>query len=121
MKNILIIAVIVTFLSSFNSFGQTESTIKYYYAQVFITETSQGKNARINFGEDYPIIVDQKDEITKKVSSFKNVIDIMNYLSDQDWEYVENDFEIRVMNDNVRESSSVFSYYTFKKVKPQIN
>lgn len=119
MKYHLFFTAVVIFMLTLNSFGQEEKTREYCYAQVFITETSQGKSVIMNFGEEYPIQVEQKDEISKKVSSYKNIVDIMNYLSDQGWEFVEHDFEIRVMSDNVRSSSHVFSYYTFRKAKVQ--
>ena len=69
--------------------GQTNSTGKYYYAEVIFEQSNMNskiKSSNINFGTDYSIQVEKKDEIISKVSSLKSVVDVKNYLSDIGWE-----------------------------------
>lgn len=89
-------------------FGQTNSASKYYYAEVtlHIGGFNKHKSTSISFGTDYSIPVEKKTEISEKVNTLKEGVDIKNYLNEMGWEYV--DIVSMVFNDMV-------VVYTFRK------
>lgn len=47
------------------------------------------KETSFNIGTDYPVTIENKDEMKKKVSTYKDGMDVTNYLADLGWEYLD--------------------------------
>ncbi len=92
-----------------NSFSQ--SATKYTYAEVSIKYGGSGghKETSFNIGSDYPVTIENKDEIKKKISTFKDGVDVTNYLADQGWEYLDKQI--------ILSTYVTFYVYTFRKPK----
>ncbi|OFY51336.1 MAG: hypothetical protein A2W85_03680 [Bacteroidetes bacterium GWF2_41_31] len=118
MKKLFFLLVITTVLICSSTFGQSQTQNKFYYAEAVMASTSDGIGCNIDFGKDYVIPVEKKDEIIKKIREFKNGVDIVNYLSDLGWEYVDKQvvFEV-VPRINYQAVQSRYWIYTFRKLK----
>lgn len=91
MKKKLFLLTIITIFISVMTFAQAPLSGKYNYAEVTIRlgGFNKHKGTSINFGTDYSFPVEKKEEIVTKVNSFKEAVDIKNYLSEKGWEYVD--------------------------------
>ena len=109
MKKILSLITIITIMMSSVTFGQGGNP-KYAYAEVtlHIGGFNKFKSIAISFGVDYPSQAEKKEEITGKIMSFKESVDIKNYMNDMGWEYVD--------QQNMLFADMVV-VYTFRKVK----
>lgn len=110
MKKKLLSGIIILFFLSVVCYGQTNTPGKYAYAEVtlHIGAFNKHKTTAISFGTDYPAQVEKKEEITGKIISFKEGVDIKNYMNDMGWEYV--DQQNLLFNDMI-------VVYTFRKPK----
>lgn len=115
MKKIFLLITIVSICMISKTFGQSELTDKYYYAEVLLSEQpSTGITIIPNFGKDYPSLDEKKEEIIIKVKEFTNGVDIMNYMSDLGWEYVGKQVQWQY---GINKTAITRSYYTFRKIK----
>jgi len=114
MKKLFFLLAIVSTCMVSNTFGQTESTDKYYYVEVILSEQLKGVYTITSFGVDFPTIDEKKDEMIKKLEVLKNGVDILNYMSDLDWVYVDKQVQY-IFGQN--QTSITKSFYTFRKIK----
>lgn len=117
MKKLLFLLVITTVLIPSNIFGQSNSTDKYIYSEALLVSSSNGIQSSISFGQDGIIQVEKKDEIIKKIKEFKDGVDIMNYLSNLDWEYVDKQVQFQIINNGRNITTTIYWFYTFRKKK----
>ena len=74
----------------------------------------------IDFGKNIEVLIENKDEIIKKVNSLTNGQDILNYMTDKNWEYVDKQVICVVLpyvNNNIMTSWNYI--YTFRKQKSE--
>lgn len=107
--------VITTLIISQNIFAQSSSTDKYIYAEALLVSSSDGIKSSISFGQDGMIQIEKKDEILKKITEFKDGVDIMNYMSNLDWEYVDKQIQFQIINDGRTITTTIYWFYTFRK------
>ena len=100
---------------SLNSLGQTVSVEKYYYAEVLQVTSSGKMETVISFGAKNIFPVENKEEIVKKITECIEPTDIMNYMGDYGWEYVDNSIQLKIINDGRTISTTVYRHYFFKK------
>ncbi len=88
-----------------------DGSFSYTYSEVQIRYNALGKHksTQLNFGDEYPIEVNQKKELQDKVATFKNEIDVMNYLSDNQWECFDSQI--------ILSTSVTFYIFYFRKPK----
>lgn len=104
-KRILLLTLMV--LSTL-TFGFSQDTgKKYQYVVVTIEAASTGKwkETAVDFGTDYPVVIDKKDEIITKIKTFHDGVDVLNYLGSMGWEYIDRQILF----------SNTFYVYTFRK------
>ena len=94
MKNVGMILSICLLLCCFQSaFTQTEKDIKFVYCELVGTQKflSQKVTIVVDFGEEKNVWKDNrlKDEVTGKVQVFNSMVDALNYMGDNGWEFVQ--------------------------------
>lgn len=104
-KRIVLFTVIILTISTF-SFSQN-TVKKYQYVVVTIEAGTSGKwkQTEADFGTDYPVAVDKKEEMIAKIRTFHDGVDVLNYLGSMGWEYTDRQILF----------SNTFYVYTFKK------
>ena len=83
---------LVIFLAS-SLISNAQENTEYQYCELVGTMKlfSLKVNVSVDFGEDTKWFADTriKDEITGKAASFNSMIDALNYMSTDDWEFVQ--------------------------------
>jgi hypothetical protein len=100
-----------------DSFGQSNVPPKYIYAEAWVNQTPSGLTCSIDFGNENITPIDKKDEIIKKVAAYKNPTDIMNYMNDLGWEYLDKIVILHTKEENGRINTSLYWILTFRKLK----
>ena len=93
--------------------GQAKSTDKntYVFAEAMIRWNGFQKwmTTELDLGTNFNIVDTKREEIQNKVRAMKNGVDIMNYLSEEGWEYVDKQI--------VWLTNTSWCVYTFRKLK----
>jgi len=84
---------------------------KYEFAEAMIRWNGFGKwmTTEIDFGTSVNIADAKREEIQNKVRLMKNGVDIMNYMSEEGWDYVDKGL--------VYLQNTSWCVYTFRKLK----
>ena|ERR1035437_9822269 len=119
--------VISTFLISFDTYGQSRTPDKYYYAEVRMavntSAVTEGEiTVSVDFGKNYPSIEPAKLQLlATKIKTFKNGVDILNCMGDEGWEYIDKQVQHESMNISsktiIAYSHNIYISYTFRKQK----
>lgn len=97
MKKIILLAVMIVSMSFiFNISAQTPSdstTSKFVYCELVGTQKflSTKVTVSVDYGEETSFFKDtrMKDEQTGKVKSFNSMVDALNYMGNNGWEFVQ--------------------------------
>lgn len=123
MKNKLFLFILLSMLCLNLGFSQTkDSTDKtnaavdstkrtYVFCEAMVRYNIYGKymKTECDFGTYYNVVDAKREESENKVRSFKNGVDIMNFLSEDGWEYLQTTSNFV--------GNTQFVVYTFRKVK----
>lgn len=98
MKNLILTSILFISISlTTNLFGQTNqdttSVFKFVYCELVGTQKflSTKVTVSVDYGEERSFFQDtrMKDEQTGKVQSFNSMVDALNYMGNNGWEFVQ--------------------------------
>ena len=104
-RSIIILTIVLLSVSSFCFSQNTEKKYQYVVVTIEAVQSGKWKETTVDFGTDYLIDVDKKDEIIKKLKTFHDGVDVLNYLGSMGWEYIDRQILF----------SNTFYVYTFRK------
>ena len=112
---------LVIFLSAIPVFCQEKSingrTNKFYYCEIVGTSKIMGKNltVKIDFGQSKKFLADNryKDPSTGKPFVFNSIIDALNFMGNEGWEFVQE------YTEGEAQTGSIY-HFMFKKIAEQL-
>ena len=106
-------------LISFATFGQSKLPEKYYYSEVMMSTTNTGQTNRVSFGNNPIIPTEKKEEMIGKIKEFQSGVDVLNYMSDEGWEFVAKNSQHETILIGTKYYAYIYMDYTFKKLKSE--
>ena len=93
MKNAIILLFVLCLFSFTSIFAQVNKETKFKYCELVGTQKflSQKLTITLDFGEAKNIWKDNrlKDEVTGKVQIFNSMVDALNYMGEDGWEFTQ--------------------------------